>query len=190
MSQKKKELLRSLKFVGFSISAGVLQVIVFTLLNEILKLDYWVSYLIALVCSVLWNFTFNRKFTFKSAANVPVAMLKVVAFYVVFTPFSVWFEDFLTVKCGWNEYLATGLNMLINFVLEFLYQRFFVFGKSIDTAKSRKEKRLEKQLEEQKRQEMLQQEMAEQEAQQELQHDMQEVFPSDAPDEPEPDGGN
>ncbi|MBQ7600067.1 MAG: GtrA family protein [Clostridia bacterium] len=145
-----KEFLRTLKFVGFSISAGVIQVLVFTLLNELLKLDYWVSYLIALVCSVLWNFTFNRKFTFKSAANVPIAMLKVAAFYVVFTPFSVWFENFLTVQCGWNEYLATGTNMVINFVLEFLYQRFFVFGKSIDTAKTRKEKLLEKQQLEQR----------------------------------------
>ena len=149
-----KEFWRTVKFVGFSISAGVIQIIVFTLLNELLKLDYWVSYLIALVCSVLWNFTFNRKFTFKSAANVPIAMLKVAAFYVVFTPFSTWFEKYLTVNCGWNEYLATGTNMLINFVLEYLYWRFFVFGKSIDTAKSKKEKLLEQQLEQQKQQEI------------------------------------
>ncbi len=128
-----KEFVRAVKFLFFSISAGIIQIAVFTLLNEILHLDYWVSYFIALVCSVIWNFTFNRKFTFRSAANVPVAMLKTAAFYVVFTPFSLWLENHLTVGLGWNEYLVTAINMVINFVLEFLYQRFFVFGKSIDT---------------------------------------------------------
>ena len=38
---------------------------------------------------------------------------------------------------GWNEYLVLGLTMVVNFVTEFLYQRFFVFGKSIDTAEKR-----------------------------------------------------
>ncbi len=106
----------------------------FALLNEVFHLSYWTSYLIALVLSVVWNFTLNRKFTFKSAANVPLAMLKVALFYVVFTPLSTWLEHFYTARLGWNEYIATGANMLLNFVLEFLYQRFFVFGKSIDTA--------------------------------------------------------
>ena len=84
--------------------------------------------------SVLWNFTLNRKFTFKSAANVPVAMLKVACYYAVFTPLSTLLVKYLTETLGWNEYVVTILNMLINFVTEFLYQRFFVFGKSIDTA--------------------------------------------------------
>ena len=81
-----KELLRSIKFVLFSVSAGLIQIIAFSLLNELLDADYWVSYLTALVLSVLWNFTLNRKFTFKSANNVPVAMMKIAAFYCVFTP--------------------------------------------------------------------------------------------------------
>ena len=112
----------------------MIQIGSFALLNELAGLEYWVSYLIALVLSVLWNFTFNRKFTFHSAANIPIAMLKVAAFYLVFTPLSTWNEAWLT-GLGWNEYLVTAINMLLNFVLEFFYQRFFVFGKSIDTDK-------------------------------------------------------
>ena len=131
--EKKAELLRSVKFTLFSISAGLIQIGSFTLLNELLHLDYWVSYLIALVLSVLWNFTLNRRYTFHSANNVPVAMLKVALFYAVFTPASTWLEHWLTTGCGWNEYLVTAINMVLNFVLEFLYDRFFVFRCSIDT---------------------------------------------------------
>ena len=64
-----KESLRVLKFVLFSISAGVIQILSFTLFNELLHWSYWFCYLVALVLSVLWNFTLNRKFTFRSAAN-------------------------------------------------------------------------------------------------------------------------
>ena len=127
-----KESLRALKFTLFSISAGLIEIGTFTLLNELLHLDYWISYLIALVLSVLWNFTLNRKYTFRSASNVPVAMLKVAAFYLVFTPLSTWLEHTLT-GAGWNEYIVTAINMVINFVTEYLYQRFFVFKDSIDT---------------------------------------------------------
>ena len=130
----KKEIIRVVKFTLFSASAGLIELGSFTLLNEVLHLKYWLSYLIALVLSVLWNFTLNRKFTFKSAANVPVAMLKVACYYAVFTPLSTLLVKYLTETLGWNEYVVTILNMLINFVTEFLYQRFFVFGKSIDTA--------------------------------------------------------
>ena len=130
---KNKELVRAIKFALFSASAGVIQLGSFTLLNELLHLPYWLSYLTALVLSVLWNFTLNRKFTFKSAANVPRAMLKVAAYYVVFTPLSTLLVKYLTDTCGWNEYLVTILNMLINFSTEFVYQRFFVFGNSLDT---------------------------------------------------------
>ncbi len=130
----KKEIIRVVKFTLFSASAGLIELGSFTLFNEVLHLKYWLSYLIALVLSVLWNFTLNRKFTFKSAANVPVAMLKVACYYAVFTPLSTLLVKYLTETLGWNEYVVTILNMLINFVTEFLYQRFFVFGKSIDTA--------------------------------------------------------
>ena len=107
----------------------------FTLMNELFHWPYWICYLTALVLSVLWNFTLNRKFTFQSAANVPVAMVKVAAYYAVFTPLSTLLGNWLVASCGWNEYVVTILNMLINVVTEFLFQRFVVFGKSIDTAK-------------------------------------------------------
>ena len=142
-SNKKKEIWRVVKFTLFSASAGIIEIVSFALLNELLHLPYWLCYFSALVLSVLWNFTLNRRFTFQSAANVPEAMLKVAAFYAVFVPLSTMLEHFLTMRLGWNEYLVTVINMLLNFVTEFLYQRFFVFGKSIDTnaaAQSRKQR--------------------------------------------------
>lgn len=132
----KKELWRTIKFVLFSASAGIIQVVSFALLEEVLQLQHWLSYLISLVLSVLWNFTLNRKFTFCSAGNVPVAMAKVALFYAVFTPLSTWWTAVLTGEAiGWNEYLVLAITMIANFVLEYLYDRFFVFGKTIDTAK-------------------------------------------------------
>lgn len=136
MTDTKKELLRTLKFVLFSISAGVIQVVSFTLMEELMHLPHWLSYLVALILSVLWNFTLNRKFTFCSANNVPVAMVMVALFYLVFTPLSTWWTAVLTApEIGWNEYLVLAMTMLINFVTEYMYDRFVVFGKSIDTAK-------------------------------------------------------
>lgn len=136
MADKKKEFLRTVKFTLFSISAGIIQILSFTLLNELLHLKYWISYLIALVLSVLWNFTLNRKFTFQSANNIPIAMAKVAAYYIVFTPLSTWWTALLTGETvNLNEYLVLALTMIINFTTEYLYQRFVVFGKSIDTAK-------------------------------------------------------
>ena len=128
-----KEWKRALRFLLFSISAGLIEMGAFALLNETLRWPYWLSYMIALVLSVLWNFTLNRKFTFRSAANVPVAMAKVAAYYAVFTPLSSWLEHVYTMQWGLNEYRATFTNMVLNLVTEFLYQRFVVFGKSIDT---------------------------------------------------------
>lgn len=139
MSNAKQEFIRTVKFTLFSISAGLIQMLSFTLLNEILHLNAWAAHLIALVLSVLWNFTLNRKFTFQSAANIPVAMLKVAAFYLVFTPLSTWWTAALTEPgygICWNAYLVEVLTMLVNFVTEYLYQRFFVFKKSLDTAKA------------------------------------------------------
>ncbi len=138
---RKKELIRTVKFVLFSISAGVIQVASFTLFEELLHLTHWLSYLLALVLSVVWNFTLNRKFTFYSANNVPIAMLKVAGFYLVFTPLSTWWTAVLTsVNIGWNEYIVLILTMLVNFVTEYLYDRFIVFGGSIDTAKKENHK--------------------------------------------------
>ena len=135
MSEKRKELWRTIKFVLFSISAGVIQIGSFTLMEELLHWPHWVSYLIALVLSVLWNFTLNRKFTFCSANNVPIAMLKVAGFYLVFTPLSTWWTAVLTEQYFWNEYLVLALTMIVNFVTEYLFQRLVVFAGSIDSAK-------------------------------------------------------
>ena len=129
------ELKRTIKFVLFSISAGVIEIGVYTLLERLTDWNYWACYLTALVLSVLWNFTLNREFTFRSANNVPAAMLKVAAYYAVFTPVTTILGNYLTETCGWNGYLATILNMLLNFVTEYLYDRFVVFGDSIDTNK-------------------------------------------------------
>ena len=132
---KNKELLRTIKFTLFSISAGIIQIGAFTLLFEVFRWSEPVSHLISLILSVLWNFTLNRKITFQSAANVPIAMLKVACFYLVFTPLSTWWTAVLTgADVGWNEYLVLAITMLTNFVTEYLYDRFVVFGKTIDTA--------------------------------------------------------
>ena len=125
--------MRSLKFLLFSISAGVIEIAAFSLLNELTGWSYWPCYLIALVLSVLWNFTLNRRYTFQSASNVPAAMIKVFAFYCVFTPASTVLGNFLAESLHWNEYLVTVINMAANFTLEFLYDRFFVFRDSLDT---------------------------------------------------------
>ena len=140
---KNKELLRTIKFALLSASAGIIELAVFSLLNELIKWPYWPCYLIALICSVLWNFTLNRRYTFQSANNVPLAMLKVFAYYCVFTPVTTILGNYLAEKCGWNEYLVTGLNMALNLVTEYLYDRFYVFKDSIDTndlAKKKEEK--------------------------------------------------
>ena len=129
----KKEFWRVVKFTLFSISAGAIQMGSFALLNELSGWSYWPCYLISLTLSVLWNFTLTRKFTFQSAANVPVAMLKVLGYYLVFAPVSTILGSFLADTLFWNEYLVEFLMMTLNFVTEFLFQRFFVFGKSLDT---------------------------------------------------------
>ena len=126
------EIFRTLKFVLFSASAGIVQVLSFALLNELLQVTHWVAYLISLILSVIWNFTFCRKFTFRSNTNPWLGLLKLCGFYIVFTPLSTWGGDALT-RLQWNEYLILALTMLVNFVTEFLYQRFVVYRKTVDT---------------------------------------------------------
>ncbi len=131
--ERKKELIRTIKFVLFSASAGIIELGSFTLLDAITNWPYWPKYLIALVLSVLWNFTLNRKFTFRSANNVPLAMLKVACYYAVFTPVTTVLGNYLAESLGWKDVLVTILNMGLNLVTEYLYDRFVVFGKTIDT---------------------------------------------------------
>lgn len=127
-----KEWVRMLKFVLFSASAGIIQIGSFTLFNECTEWRYWPCYLISLLLSILWNFTFNRRFTFKSNANITRAMLLVLAFYAVFTPVTTVLGDWLAEDLLWNEYLVTGINMLLNLSLEYLYQRYVVYRNKVD----------------------------------------------------------
>lgn len=122
-----------IKFLLFSMSAGIIQAISFTLLFELAHFIYWPAYLIALTLSVVWNFTLNRKFTFKSAANVPVAMTKIAIYYAIFTPLSTWWGDALT-TIGWNEYLVLFLTMVTNLVTEFIVTKYYVYHNQINTA--------------------------------------------------------
>ena len=131
----KKELIRTIKFTLFSISAGIIEIVLFTLLDKFTGWTYWPKYLIALIASVIWNFTLNREYTFKSANNVPIAMIKVAIFYSIFTPASAIAGNYLAENLGWNDILVTLLNMLCNFVLEYLYDKYVVFRGSIDTKK-------------------------------------------------------
>lgn len=135
-SNKRKETARIIKFVLFSASAGIIELGSFTLLNELTNWSYWPCYLIALILSVVWNFTLNRKFTFKSASNVPVAMAKIFAFYCVFTPVTTILGNHLAEDLLWNEYIVTGINMALNISTEYLYDRFIVFRKTLDTNKA------------------------------------------------------
>ena len=134
----KKEIIRTIKFTLFSISAGLIEIVLFEILDNFTNWNYWACYLIALIASVVWNFTLNREFTFKASNNIPVAMSKVALFYLIFTPTSTILGNYLAEKLGWNGTIVTLLNMLCNFILEYLYDKYFVFRGSIDTKNKKK----------------------------------------------------
>jgi len=129
--KEKKQLWQAVKFTLFSISAGIIQIGSFALLEIFIK-DYWIPYLTSLVLSILWNFTLNRRYTFKSAANVPVAMAKVFGFYLVFTPLSTYLGN-VAEGHGVNDFLILIVTMLANFALEFLFCKFVVYRGKEDT---------------------------------------------------------
>lgn len=128
----RQNIIQFIKFTLFSASAGLLQVISFTLLFEIGHFPYWPCYLLALILSVVYNFTVNRRFTFKSTANIPIAMLKVFGYYAIFTPLSTWGGKYLT-DIGINEYLVLAGSMIANFITEYLFTRFVVYKNTINT---------------------------------------------------------
>lgn len=131
---KNKELWRTVKFALFSASAGIIETLAMILCEEVIKIPgHYICYTVALVLSVLWNFTLNRKYTFKSAENVPKAMFLVFLFYVPFAPFTIWTEHYLADRCGWNEYLVLAINMALNLVLEYLWDAKVVYRNSTDT---------------------------------------------------------
>lgn len=129
---KKQEIFKFIKFTLISATAGIIQIGSYTLLNEFSGFPEWLSYLIALILSVVYNFTINRKFTFKSTANYPLAMLKVFCYYCVFSPLSTWWVDQFA-RIGVNDYIVLAGTMIINFVTEFLFTRFVVYRHSINT---------------------------------------------------------
>lgn len=129
---KAKELFRIIKFVLFSASAGLIEMGSFALFNELCHWRYWPCYVLALLLSIIWNFTLNRKYTFKSTVNIPAAMLKVLGYYAVFTPLTTLLGTWLNESLLWNEYLVTFINMLLNVSTEFLFQRFVVYRNRID----------------------------------------------------------
>ncbi len=141
-----KEFWRTVKYFIIAASAGLIQFGVCTLFDEVFYAKfngqyYYAFYFVALVLSVLWNFTINRSVTFKSVGNVPKAMLKVLAYYVVFTPLSLQFSYY---AIGWNipDMLVTVINILVNGVTEYLFMRLFVFKKEIDTLNEQTKKPL------------------------------------------------
>lgn len=129
----KKQFIQILVFTGFSISAGIIQLLSFTILYEWgAWLKWWPAYLISIVLSVIWNFTFNRKFTFRAANNVPLAMALVVVYYCAFIPVSVFGGNAL--EAAWGEKLGvvvTVIMMVANFVTEFLWDKFVVFNDKV-----------------------------------------------------------
>lgn len=133
---KAKEAIRFIKFALFSASAGLVEIGTYALLEEFTDWPYWPCYLIALVLSVIWNFAFNRKFTFRSNAKVSRSLLLVLGYYAFFTPMSTLLGDFLADNLLWNGYLVTAINMILNFVTEFLFQRIIVYGSTIDNTQT------------------------------------------------------
>ena len=129
---EKQNLWQIIKFTLFSISAGIVQIASFSIFDYLFHWDYWIAYIISLVLSVIWNFTFNRRYTFKSAKNIPYAMTLVVLYYLVFTPLSTWW-GFELEKLGTPDILVTAISMIINFVTEFLYQKFIVYRNAENT---------------------------------------------------------
>jgi len=150
---KNKELARTIKFVLFSASAGIIETVAMILCEEVIKIPgHYVCYTIALVLSILWNFTFNRKFTFQSAENVPKAMLLVFLFYIPFAPFTIWLEHILADTNGWNEYVVLGINMALNLSLEYLWDSKVVYRNTKDTNEIAMKKKAKEEAEAKKEQ--------------------------------------
>ena len=132
--KKKENIIQAFKFLLFSCSAGLIQVGAFALLDSVFKLEYWPSYLIALILSVVWNFTLNRNFTFKSSSNIPASLFLVFCYYLVFTPISTYLGQ-LWADAGGNHYLVLFTNMIANLITEFLFDKYIVFKDKIKNNK-------------------------------------------------------
>lgn len=147
--EKRKGVLQFIKYALCAASAGIIQLALFSILQAVIPqsgktirfivedmdLVTFISTTVALCASILWNFTFNRKFTFKDAGNVPKAMLLAFLFYVPFYPFQTWYVHTIKslllgpLSTQASGIIAEGSVMVINFVLEFMWQKFVVFRK-------------------------------------------------------------
>ena len=122
-----KNVLQAIKFTLFSLSAGIIQVASFALFRAIFgEGAYWLNHLLSLALSVIWNFTFNRKYTFKPTGHVARDMALVFAFYAVFTPVTMWGGQKL-VSLGVFDWLVEGGVLLLNLITEYLFQKFVVY---------------------------------------------------------------
>lgn len=147
--EKRKGVMQFIKYALCAASAGIIQIVLFSILQAVIPsngktihfivedmdLVTFIATTVALCASILWNFTFNRKFTFKDAGNVPKAMVLAFLFYVPFYPFQTWYvhtiKSFLvgTIGVDGAGIIAEGTVMIINFALEFMWQKFVVFRK-------------------------------------------------------------
>lgn len=125
-----KNILQAIKFTLFSLSAGIIQIASFALFHDVLGWEsYWTSYLPSLVLSVIWNFTFNRKYTFKPTGHVARDMMLVGLYYLIFTPSTTALGNWLE-ALGLHDWLIQIINMALNFSTEFLFQKFVVYKES------------------------------------------------------------
>ena len=157
--EKRKGVMQFIKYALCAASAGIIQIVLFSILQAVIPsngktihfivedmdLVTFIATTVALCASILWNFTFNRKFTFKDAGNVPKAMILAFLFYVPFYPFQTWYvhtiKSFLVEAIGTDGagIIAEGSVMIINFALEFMWQKFVVFRKPKDKQENKTE---------------------------------------------------
>lgn len=157
--EKRKGVMQFIKYALCAASAGIIQIVLFSILQAVIPsngktihfivedmdLVTFIATTVALCASILWNFTFNRKFTFKDAGNVPRAMILAFLFYVPFYPFQTWYvhtiKSLLVEAIGTDGagIIAEGSVMIINFALEFMWQKFVVFRKPKDKKENKTE---------------------------------------------------
>ena len=157
--EKRKGVMQFIKYALCAASAGIIQIVLFSILQAVIPsngktihfivedmdLVTFIATTVALCASILWNFTFNRKFTFKDAGNVPKAMILAFLFYVPFYPFQTWYvhtiKSLLVEAIGTDGagIIAEGTVMIINFALEFMWQKFVVFRKPKDKKENKTE---------------------------------------------------
>ena len=152
--KKNSSVWQAVKYFLCAASAGLIQFVTFTILSTVfdktgvtasmgkmwffgeMDKSLFTATTIALGLSIIWNFTLNRKFTFKAANNVPLAMGLAFLFYVPFYPFQTWYVGAVTgairdaigqPEATWPSIIAEGTVMLINGILEFCWQKFVVF---------------------------------------------------------------